>query len=150
MMDRMEIVMKKIIAIALAMCAVLGLAACANFNIKDPDELVTALTEKGCSAKLIETQKEITSFLGFFGINNIKGITDLVVADGSEGDTVKPLMVAYCNSKEATERTRENVSGAIEDIAEFFGVSVEECKLLIADNAVLVGHPDMIDLTKGF
>lgn len=149
-MGRMEIFMKKIIAIALAVCAVLGLAACANFNIKEPDELVVALTEKGCSAKLIETQKEITSFLGFFGINDIKGITDLVVADGSEGDTVKPLMVAYCNSKEAAERVRENVTGAIDRIADFFGVSAEACKVLIADNAVLVGHPDMMDLAKGF
>ena len=141
--------MKKLLALLVALCALLTLFSCTS--IKAPEDLKTLLEERGGVVKLYSDSASFESILGYFEIENDGGITDILIADESKNNSdPRPLIVIYCNSKETTENVYTSARKSLSKISEFIGFgSIEKCKTLKADNTVLIGHAEMIELAKG-
>ena len=109
------------------------------------------MTERGGVVKLYSDSASFESILGYFEIENDGGITDILIADESKNNSdPRPLIVIYCNSKETTENVYTSARKSLSKISEFIGFgSIEKCKTLKADNTVLIGHAEMIELAKG-
>lgn len=145
------LVMKKRILpiILLVLCAALTLSACTM--IKEPATLKGEFESKGYIVRHYSSIQsgQFKTMIDLIQLEDGSGITDIIIADGGENGSPKPLIVFYCNSSDTTKKVFDAAKKSLDAVAKFTKMkSPEDCNILTEDNAVIIGDHDMIELAK--
>ena len=136
--------------ILLILCAVLVLPACTM--IKSPEVIKAEMEEKGYIVRLYgknDTEK-YKSMANLIKLESTEGVYNIIIADaGTTAADSKPLIIFFCDSKDATDRVFNAAKASLDEIVEFTNMSSpDDCNLVKLDNTVLIGDADMIELAK--
>lgn len=141
---------KRIIPVILiVLCAAFVLSACTM--IKAPETLKSEFEGKGYIVRLYGKSDtgEFKSMANLFKLDSTEGVSNILIADaGTTVDDAQPLIIFFCDNKETTDRVFSAAKSALNEIADFTNIKAEKCNLIKADNAVLVGAAEMIELAK--